>query len=80
MNLPERISAEWIGKLTDLDLIDVEAQLREQFAALERRERELKGSRYDLFRSPPAVMDAWDRWSRVLTATRSRSLTPRRRK
>jgi len=80
MNVPERISADWIGTLTDADLIDVEALLHERFTALERREKVSKGSRYDLFRSPPDVMDAWDRWSRVLTATRSRSLSPRKRK
>ena len=80
MNVPERISADWIGTLTDADLIDVESLLHERFTALERREKVSKGSRYDLFRSPPDVMDAWDRWSRVLTATRSRSLSPRKRK
>jgi hypothetical protein len=80
MNLPERISADWIGTLTDADLIDVEAHLHERFSALERREKISKGSRYDLFRSPPDVMDAWDRWSRVLTATRLRSLNPRKPK
>lgn len=78
--VPERISSEWIGTLTDEDLIDIEARLHQRFTALERRERSSKGARYSLFRAPADVMDAWDRWSRVLTATRSRSLNPRRRK
>jgi hypothetical protein len=38
----------------------------------------LHGQKYQLFRSPPDLMDAWDRWSRVHTATRGRSLNPRR--
>ncbi len=78
--VPERISLEWIGTLTDADLIDVEARLHERFNALQRREKKTKGTHYSLFRSAPDVMDAWDRWSRVLTATRSRSLNPRRGK
>lgn len=76
--VPERISQDWIGTLTDTDLIDVEARLHERFTALERREKKLRGDRYQLFRAPPDVMDAWDRWSRVLSATRLRSLNPRR--
>jgi len=69
---------DWIGTLTDQDLIDVEARLYERFAALERREKKLRGARYQLLCSPADVMDAWDRWSRVLTATRLRSLNPQR--
>jgi hypothetical protein len=78
--VPERISLEWIGTLTDEDLIDIEARLHERFNALERREKNSKGARYDLFRAPADVMAAWDRWSRVSNATRSRSLNPRRTK
>lgn len=77
--VPERISAEWISTLTNDDLIEVEARLHERFTALERREKKARGARYQLLCSPPDLMDAWDRWSRVLTATRSRSLNPRRR-
>lgn len=76
--VPERISLDWIGTLTDADLIDIEARLHERFTALERREKKAHGGRYQLFCSPPDVMDAWDRWSRVLTATRLRALNPRR--
>jgi len=76
--VPERISSTWIGTLTDEDLIAVEARLHERFAVLERREKRLHGQKYQLFRSPPDVMDAWDRWSRVNSATRARALNPRR--
>ena len=75
---PERIKKEWIDTLTDEDLMAVEARLHAQFDVLERREKKLRGASYQLFRSPPEVMDAWDRWSRVLTAARARSLNPRR--
>jgi len=77
--VPERISAAWIGTLTDDDLVDVEARLHARFVDLERREKKSRGAKYDLLRSPPDVMDAWDRWSRVNTATRGRALNPRRR-
>ena len=43
-----------------------------------RPKKKARGDRYQLFRAPPDVMDAWDRWSRVLSATRLRSLNPRR--
>jgi hypothetical protein len=76
--VPERINQTWISTLTDADLIDVEARLHERFTTLERREKKLRGERYQLFRAPPDVMDAWDRWSRVHTAARTRSLNPRR--
>jgi hypothetical protein len=76
--VPDRISLTWIHSLTDDDLIDVEARLHARFAQLERRERKRIGDRYQLFSSPTDVMDAWDRWSRVNTATRSRALNPRR--
>ena len=76
--LPERITGNWMGTLTDEDLIDVEARLHEKFDALERREKKARGAAYQLLCSPADVMDAWDRWSRVLTAARLRSLNPRR--
>jgi hypothetical protein len=76
--VPERINMTWIGSLTDDDLIAVEARLHERFSVLERREKRLHGQKYQLFRSPPDVMEAWDRWSRVHTATRARALNPRR--
>ena len=75
----DRIDGAWIDTLIDADLIDVEARLYSKFAVLERRQKKLKGQKYDLFLGPADLMDAWDRWSRVNNATRLRALTPRRR-
>ena len=41
--VPERINTDWIGTLTDDDLIDVEARLHTKFALLERREKNEDG-------------------------------------
>jgi hypothetical protein len=79
MNLPERINASWLGTLTDTDLVNVEAQLHGRFMALEKREKVLRGAKYNLVMGPPDLMDAWDRWCRVNTATTVRQLVPRRR-
>src|SRR4051812_6527976 len=76
--VPERINTEWIGTLSDADLIDVEARLHTKFAVLERREKTKRGASYQLCCSSPETMAAWDRWCRVNTATRGRSLNPRR--
>jgi hypothetical protein len=76
--VPERINTDWIGTLSDADLIDVEARLHSKFALLERREKTKRGASYQLCCSSAETMDAWDRWSRVLTAARGRSLNPRR--
>ena len=74
--VPERIHAIWIDELSDRDLLDVEAQLRDVFFKLENQEKLKLGRKYDLFRGPVELMDAWDRWSRVRTASRARSLNP----
>ena len=76
--VPDRIDMTWIGSLSDEDLILIEARLHARFSVLERLEKKLHGQKYQLFRSPADVMDAWDRWSRVNTATRGRSLNPKR--
>jgi hypothetical protein len=75
---PQRITRDWILTLTNEDLLDVEARLHDQLATLERRERKLHGNKYELLRSPPDVMLAWERWSRVCNAARARALNPRR--
>jgi hypothetical protein len=72
--IPDTISLEWIDSLSDPELLDVEARLRGRFALLERREKKIRGHRYELCRGPADLMAAWDRWSRVSTATRDRSL------
>lgn len=76
--VPAQINATWIGTLTNDDLIAVEARLHAAYALIERREKRTQGAKYQLFRSPPDLMAAWDRWSRVNAATRARSLNPRR--
>ena len=76
--LPDKISLVWIETLTDDDLLDVEARVHAQFGVVERREKKLKGEKYALFRGSAELMAAWDRWSRLLAATRERSLNPRR--
>jgi hypothetical protein len=74
--IPDTISLDWIDSLSDPELLDVEARLKGRFALLERREKKLRGYRYQLCRGPADLMAAWDRWSRVSTATRDRSLRP----
>jgi hypothetical protein len=76
--VPEHISQTWIESLSNPDLIDIEARLHANFALLERREKKARGYRYELCRGPADLMAAWDRWSRISTATRDRALTPRR--
>jgi hypothetical protein len=75
---PQKITRDWIVSLTDAEVLEIEARLHGQLAALERRERKLHGNKYELFRSPADVMSAWDRWSRVSNAARERSLLCRR--
>ncbi len=76
--VPERISMTWIESLSDVELIDCEARVHAKFALIERREKKIRGHRYELCRGPADLMDAWDRWSRLHHATRDRSLRPRR--
>lgn len=76
--LPERINAAWISTLADDDLLDIETRLYDRFTALDTRHKRLRGGEYNLMRGPTELIDAWDRWSRVSVATRTRSLVPRR--
>ena len=76
--LPARINAAWIDTLADDDLIDVEARLHERFTVLDSRHKRLRGGEYSLMRGPTELIDAWDRWSRVSMAARTRSLVTRR--
>ena len=76
--VPERISRDWIDSLTDTEIVDIEARLHTKFTTLDKRERKAKGDRYTMMRAPADLLDAWDRWSRLLNATRERALVPRR--
>jgi hypothetical protein len=78
--VPEKISMKWIETLSDADLIEVEARVHAKFALLERREKKERGEKYQLMMrgGSAELMEAWDRWSRILAATRERSLVPLR--
>ena len=76
--VPERINAVWLSTLTDQDLIDVEARLHARFTVLDIREKKAQGKHYNLMRGPEALVTAWDRWGRVNSAMRARTLEPRR--
>lgn len=77
--IPEKINAAWIGTLADVDLLDVESRLHEKFAVMDRKQKQLRGSHYELMKGSTELIDAWDRWSRVDRAARARSLSPKRR-
>ena len=74
--LPERISAAWIETLTNDDLLELEARQRGKFDVLVKKEKRLRGDKYDMCRGSAELMNAWDRWSRLSAATRERSLIP----
>ena len=78
--VPEKISMKWIDTLTNEDLLDVEARVHAKFNVLERREKKERGEKYQLMMrgGSAELMEAWDRWSRILAATRERSLVPLR--
>jgi hypothetical protein len=76
--VPDRINTAWISTLADEDLLDIESRLYERFAVLDRRQKQLRGRDYNLMRGPAPLIDAWDRWSRVAVATKTRSLVVRR--
>ena len=69
---------KWIETLSNEDLLDVEARVHAKFNVLERREKKERGEKYQLMMrgGSAELMEAWDRWSRILSATRERSLVP----
>ena len=78
MRVPPRITATWIDSLSDENLLLAELRLKNAFAKEERAEKRRLGRAYDLMRVPAELMLAWDRWSRVNAATRTRKLNPTR--
>ena len=78
MRIPGRITAMWIDSLTNDDLLLAETRLKKVFAVRERVEKGRLGGAYDLMRGDAELMSAWDRWSRVNSAIRTRGLTPNR--
>ena len=78
MRVPPRITATWIDSLSDENLLLAELRLKNAVAKEERAEKRRLGRAYDLMRGPAELMLAWDRWSRVNAATRTRKLNPTR--
>lgn len=78
MRIPGRITAMWIDSLTNDDLLMAESRLKKVFAQRERVEKGRLGGAYDLMRGDAELMSAWDRWTRVNSAIRTRGLTPSR--
>lgn len=74
MNVPERIGAAWLAGLTDAELQQVESELRDSFAREETTEKARRGARYDMMSGPPALTNAWVRWSMASKAARERGL------
>jgi hypothetical protein len=72
--VPETINRVWIDTLSNEDLLDCEARVREKFAVIERREKKARGDKYSLYRGPADLMAAYDTWSRLSSAARERSL------
>ncbi|MGH7636578.1 MAG: hypothetical protein ACREOK_02915 [Gemmatimonadaceae bacterium] len=79
MRVPERISRDWIDSLSDEDIKTIEAQLHGKFSTLEKRERKARGDRFSMMHASADLLDAWDRWSRLLNATRERALVTSKR-
>ena len=75
---PDPIDNRWIDTLSDAELVEAEFALRTRYAALETRERERGGDRYDRMRGSPAATSAWVQWSMVRNASRSRGVRMRR--
>jgi hypothetical protein len=80
MRYPGNIDARWIDALSDGELLDAEAELRERFAKQQSLERKRSGAAYSLLRGPEELTSAWMRWSMVSTATRERGLRARYRR
>jgi hypothetical protein len=77
--VPESISRAWIDTLSDDDIVDVEARLHTRFRTLEKREQKALGARFTMMRAPADLLEAWDKWTRLLNAVRERALVARRR-
>lgn len=64
--------------LSDKDLLDREADQRDEFLRLERCEP--RETTYESLIGSRALMHAWDRWMRTSLTARLRGLLPRGRK
>jgi hypothetical protein len=76
MILPDRINGKWVATLEDKALMSAERSLHKTFTALEREEKKAKGAKYQVLQGSDALLSAWQRWSLLNAAVRSRGLTP----
>jgi hypothetical protein len=74
MTIPERVTGRWIATLGDDQLIAVESELYDAYAAQEAKEKRRRGAHYDLMRGPEPLVAAWHRWSLVSNEARTRGL------
>lgn len=67
-----------LDALSDAEVLDREAADRTEFLQLSQREPRVRGTTYREIRTPPADLEAWDRWTASGAVARARGLTPRR--
>jgi hypothetical protein len=75
---PGRLTAATITAMSEDELLSAEFDSHVRFLELEAVEKREKGRKYNLMRASEELMNAWDQWWRLVRATQSRSLTPKR--
>lgn len=75
---PGRLTAASITAMTENELLTAEFESHVRFLELEAVEKREKGRKYNLMRASEELMNAWDQWWRLVRATQTRSLTPKR--
>ena len=65
------------GELDDSDLLEREAANRHDFLRLAKHEPHLRDTVYRALNASPALMHAWERWSKTSIVVRLRGLLPR---
>ena len=78
MTIPDFINHHWIATLDDVQLAKAEAELCAVFHKQEKTAKARMGPRYTLLEGPAPLVNAWQRWSLVSNAARSRGLVKRR--
>jgi hypothetical protein len=68
------------NSLSDAELLDREAQQRDEFLRLEEFEPQLRDTTYRMVVGSRPLIHAWDRWTRTSVAVRLRGLLPLARK
>jgi len=80
MQVPDRVTADWIATLDKSQLETVESRLHTEFLDEEGPEKARRGDRYTLLQGPAALVNAWLKWQMVSNEARSRGLLIRHRK